>query len=67
MRYDRAIILTDLDGTLFNSSGVVSPDDRSAIRAFVDGGGLFAIASGREPHNALLHLRDIPLNVRPLS
>ena len=62
MRYDRAIILTDLDGTLFNSSGDVSPDDRSAIRAFVDGGGLFAIASGREPHNALLHLRDIPLN-----
>ena len=25
MRYDRAAILTDLDGTLFNSKGEVSP------------------------------------------
>ena len=62
MRYDRAAILTDLDGTLFDSRGLVSETDRAAIRQFVDGGGLFAIATGREPRNALQYLPDIPLN-----
>ena len=62
MRYDCAAILTDLDGTLFNSSGEVSAEDRAAIQEFVNGGGLFAIASGREPHNARLHLPNVPLN-----
>lgn len=62
MRYDRAVILTDLDGTLFSSSGQVSADDRAAIQEFIDGGGLFAVATGREPHNARLHLPGVPLN-----
>lgn len=62
MRYDRAAILTDLDGTLFNSKGEVSKEDRSAIRAFIAGGGLFAVGTGREPHNARRHLPDVPLN-----
>ena len=62
MRYDRAAILTDLDGTLFNSRGEVSREDRSAIRAFIAGGGLFAVATGREPRNGRRHLPDVPLN-----
>ena len=62
MRFDRAVILTDLDGTLFNSEGLVSAEDRAAIQTFIDGGGLFAIATGREPHNARRHLPDVPLN-----
>ena len=62
MRYDRAAILTDLDGTLFTSSGEVSAGDHTAIREFIEGGGLFAVATGREPHNARLHLPDVPLN-----
>ena len=62
MRYDRAAILTDLDGTLFNSKGEVSKEDRAAIRAFIAGGGLFAVGTGREPHNARRHLPDVPLN-----
>ncbi|MBQ1423482.1 MAG: HAD hydrolase family protein, partial [Lachnospiraceae bacterium] len=49
MRYDHAAILTDLDGTMLNSRGEVSADDRAAIRDFIDGGGLFGLASGREP------------------
>ena len=32
MRYDHAVILTDLDGTLLNSRGEVSAEDRAAIR-----------------------------------
>ena len=62
MRFDQAAILTDLDGTLFNSQGEVTRADRAAIRAFIAGGGLFAVATGREPHNARRHLPDVPLN-----
>ena len=62
MRYDQAAILTDLDGTLFNSCGEVSQADRAAIREFIAGGGLFAVATGREPRNARRHLPDVPLN-----
>ena len=62
MRYDRYAILTDLDGTLFNSRGEVSQADRAAIRTFIAGGGLFAVATGREPRNARRHLPDVPLN-----
>ena len=62
MRYDQAAILTDLDGTLFNSQGQVSRTDRAAIRSFIAGGGLFAVATGREPRNARRHLPDVPLN-----
>ena len=62
MRYDQAAILTDLDGTLFDSRGEVSQRTRSAIRAFIAGGGLFAVATGREPRNARRHLPDVPLN-----
>lgn len=62
MRFDHAAILTDLDGTLFNSNGEVSRDDRAAIREFTDRGGLFAIATGREPHNARRFLPDLPIN-----
>ena len=40
MRYDQAAILTDLDGTLFDSRGEVTPASRAAIRAFIAGGGL---------------------------
>ena len=62
MRYDQAAILTDLDGTLFNSQGEVSKGDRAAIREFIAGGGLFAVSSGREPRNARRHLPDVPIN-----
>ena len=62
MLFDHAAILTDLDGTLFNSSGEVSVEDRAAIHDFTDRGGLFAIATGREPHNARCFLPDLPIN-----
>ena len=62
MRYDAAAILTDLDGTLLNSEGKVSEEDRAAIREFIDGGGLFAVGTGREPHNARRHLPELPIN-----
>ena len=62
MRYDQAAILTDLDGTLFNSRGEVTRENRAAIREFIAGGGLFAVATGREPRNARRFLPDVPVN-----
>ena len=35
MRYDQAAILTDLDGTLFDSQGNVTKASRTAIREFI--------------------------------
>lgn len=62
MRYDQAAILSDLDGTLLNCRGEVSEDDRAAVRDFIAGGGIFGVATGREPHNAMLLLPELPLN-----
>ena len=35
MRYEKTVILTDLDGTLFNSHGLVSKEDRAAIADYM--------------------------------
>ena len=62
MRFDHAAILTDLDGTLFNSNGEVSAEDRAAVADYMARGGLFGVATGREPGNARVHLPDFPMN-----
>jgi Cof subfamily protein (haloacid dehalogenase superfamily) len=62
MKYENTAILTDLDGTLFNSQGLVSDEDRTAIAEYIAQGGLFGVATGREPHNARLHLPELPMN-----
>lgn len=41
------IFFTDLDGTLLNSQGVVSPATRTAIERYLAAGNRFVIASGR--------------------
>lgn len=62
MRYEKTVILTDLDGTLFNSRGLVSAEDRAAVADYMARGGLFGVATGREPGNARVHLPDFPMN-----
>ena len=62
MRADETVLFTDLDGTLFSSSGTVSPENRAAIEAYIAAGGMFAIATGREPGNALTFIGDLPQN-----
>ena len=62
MKYENTAILTDLDGTLFNSQGLVSDEDRAAIDEYIQQGDLFGVATGREPHNARLHLPELPMN-----
>ena len=62
MRPDQTVLYADLDGTLFNSRGEVSPENREAIAAYIAQGGRFAIATGREPCNALHFIGDLPQN-----
>ena len=62
MRPEQTILYSDLDGTLFSSSGVVSRENREAVAAYMKAGGMFAIATGREPLNALSFIGDLPQN-----
>ena len=62
MRPDQTALFTDLDGTLFNSRGQVSPENRAAIEAYMVAGGIFAISTGRAPYNALRFIGDLPTN-----
>lgn len=59
---EKTILYSDLDGTLFSSSGVVSEENRAAISRYIAAGGLFAIATGREPGNALSFIGELPQN-----
>ena len=55
-------LLSDLDGTLFASDGRLSEENAEAIRRYIEAGGLFAIATGREPRNAAYYVREVPMN-----
>ena len=62
MRADETLLLSDLDGTLFQSDGTVSRENRAAVEDYIAAGGMFAIATGRDPHNALNFIGDLPQN-----
>ena len=51
-RYENLLLVSDLDGTLIPRGGIISAENREAVQAFVDGGGRFAIATGRTPEAA---------------
>ncbi|MCS7463498.1 HAD family hydrolase [Paenibacillus doosanensis] len=41
------LLISDLDGTLLNQTQQISPENESAIRRFMEMGGLFTLATGR--------------------
>lgn len=45
------LIALDLDGTLLDDRGEVSPEDREALRRFAQAGGIVVLASGRMTDN----------------
>lgn len=45
--FQNICIISDLDDTLLNSNHEISPENMAAIRAFIDGGGQFGLATGR--------------------
>ncbi len=58
-RYDRMMIVSDLDGTFLGSCGRVVPRNVDAVRAFCDGGGLFTFATGRHYEHLPQVLPDV--------
>ena len=62
MRPEQTALFSDLDGTLFNSSGKVSPENRRAIENYIAAGGCFALSTGRTPVNVRLLVGDLPVN-----
>ncbi len=56
------IIALDLDGTLLNSSGQVSPRNRSALQLAQTSGAEIVISTGRRHSFAMHVLRDLGLN-----
>lgn len=62
MEYSKTVLFSDLDATLFNSRGEVSPENLAAIRRYMEQGGKFAISTGRQPDNAMWYLREVFTN-----
>ena len=62
MDYKDTVLFSDLDATLFNSRGEVSPENLAAIRRYMELGGKFAISTGRQPDNAMWYLREVFTN-----
>lgn len=62
MDYSQFAIFSDLDGTLFNSKRVVSPENRAALEHFMAQGGLFGLCTGRSPSNAAFMLEGLSAN-----
>lgn len=60
--YEHHLWITDLDGTIIPRGETISAENRAAIHAFVDGGGQFAVATGRTPASSLEYIRDLPIN-----
>lgn len=46
-KFDGVLFFSDYDDTLYNSAHTVSPENRAAIRYFIENGGRFSIATGR--------------------
>ncbi len=49
MKFDGIMIITDLDGTFFNSKSEIAKRNMEAVEYFKENGGLFTIATGRSP------------------
>lgn len=45
--FDGYLLVSDMDGTLLNSKGKLSEENKKAIEYFVDNGGEFTLATGR--------------------
>ena len=58
MQYSQTVLFSDLDGTLFNSRGEISPENRAAIEEYKAAGGRFAISTGRQPDNAMVYVKE---------
>lgn len=61
--FEGKLLVCDMDGTLLDSSSKVSKENKAALDRFVEGGGLFTVATGRMEKSVMRYLSDLPINV----
>ena len=59
--YDRFLVLSDLDGTLVDSKGNLSPYTKRVIKHVVEAGHIFVIVSGYSPQNTEQYYKELGL------
>lgn len=62
-KFDRILICTDLDGTLYKNDKTISAENREAIDYFKREGGHFTFVTGRLPYYSLDAARAVSPNV----
>ena len=61
-RFEKVLLASDMDGTLLNSSRLVSRENREALRWFTEQGGHFCVATGRAVEVTVMYFNDYPVN-----
>lgn len=63
-KFTGVMLVSDFDDTLYGTDLHVSEENRTAIRSFIEQGGLFTVATGRarKTFSPQVTLEDIPLN-----
>lgn len=59
----KTLYLSDLDGTLFDNSGHLSPEARRELNQLIDQGVLFSVATARSPVSVMHLLEGLQLNL----
>jgi Cof subfamily protein (haloacid dehalogenase superfamily) len=57
------LLVCDMDGTLLNKNNEVSSENKAAIERFVEGCGLFTLATGRTAGGARRYANELPVNL----
>ena len=60
--FEQYVILTDLDGTVYDDDLNLHPKDLEAIRYFIENGGTFGVSTGRVMVSALPLIAKLPVN-----
>jgi len=61
-KFEGMLLASDMDGTLLDSNREISATNLKAIHRFVDGGGRFALSTGRAPGAILEYTDKLPFN-----
>ncbi len=62
MDFSKLVLMSDLDGTLFNSECKISVRNKKAIQMFTENGGRFGISTGRTPMNSKPLIEGVCIN-----
>ena len=61
--FDGYLLVSDIDGTLLNSKGKLSEENKKAIEYFVDNGGEFTLATGRMLPSIRRHIHKMKVTL----